>query len=83
MSKTITIINKNSEETVAALLKSQGLESSIDFHCREGFCGACKCKKVKGDIEYTTEPLAYLEDDEFTPCIAKITGNKNLIIKTS
>lgn len=40
----------------------------VHYHCREGFCGACRTKLVSGDVEYTTDPLAYFDDDEILPC---------------
>lgn len=40
----------------------------IHYHCREGFCGACRTKLISGDVEYTTDPLAYFDDDEVLPC---------------
>ena len=43
-------------------------ELEVQFHCREGFCGACRTKLLSGKIEYNIAPLAYLDDDEFLPC---------------
>ena len=40
----------------------------VHFHCREGFCGACRTKLITGEVEYTTFPLAYIDDDEILPC---------------
>lgn len=40
----------------------------IQFHCREGYCGACRTKLISGKVEYTTDPLAFIDDDEILPC---------------
>jgi ferredoxin len=40
----------------------------IQYHCREGYCGACRSKLVSGKVEYTTDPLAFIDDDEILPC---------------
>lgn len=40
----------------------------IQYHCREGYCGACRSKLVNGKVEYTTDPLAFIDDDEILPC---------------
>jgi ferredoxin len=40
----------------------------VQFHCRDGFCGACRCKLKSGQVEYTVDPLAYMEDDEILTC---------------
>lgn len=41
---------------------------NIHYHCREGFCGACRTKLIEGEVEYTTDPLAFIDDDEILPC---------------
>lgn len=43
-------------------------EIPVQFHCREGFCGACRTKLIKGEVEYPNFPLAYIDDDEILPC---------------
>ena len=40
----------------------------IQYHCREGYCGACRSKLICGKVEYTTDPLAFIDDDEILPC---------------
>lgn len=42
-----------------------------EFHCREGFCGACRCRIKSGEVEYTVDPLAFIDDDEILPCVTK------------
>jgi ferredoxin len=41
------------------------------FHCRDGFCGACRSKLTQGQVDYTTDPLAYIDDDEILTCCSK------------
>lgn len=43
----------------------------VHFHCREGFCGACRTRLIKGEVQYTTDPLAYIDDDEILVCCCK------------
>ncbi len=47
-------------------LEVQGIE--VEYHCREGFCGACRCKLISGEVDYTLDPLAFIDDDEILPC---------------
>ncbi|TRY30174.1 class I ribonucleotide reductase maintenance protein YfaE [Aliiglaciecola sp. M165] len=54
------------DKTVLENLEAQNVE--VHYHCREGFCGACRTKLIKGEVDYTTDPLAYIDDDEFLPC---------------
>ncbi|MEE2023628.1 class I ribonucleotide reductase maintenance protein YfaE [Alkalimonas mucilaginosa] len=41
---------------------------SVHYQCREGYCGACRCRLVSGDIKYLQEPLAFVRQGEFLPC---------------
>ncbi|AWL12047.1 Vanillate monooxygenase [Saliniradius amylolyticus] len=54
------------DKTVLEAMESNDLE--VHFHCREGFCGACRTKLVDGEVDYTTDPLAFIDDDEILPC---------------
>tara|TARA_R110000868_G_scaffold251251_3_gene508004 strand:- start:1393 stop:1662 length:270 start_codon:yes stop_codon:yes gene_type:complete len=47
----------------------------IQYHCREGYCGACRSKLIKGEVEYTTDPLAFIDDDEILPCCCNPMSN--------
>lgn len=47
-------------------LEAQG--HVVHFHCRAGFCGACRCKLVSGHVRYLQEPLAFVRRGEFLPC---------------
>ncbi|MDP4537453.1 class I ribonucleotide reductase maintenance protein YfaE [Alkalimonas collagenimarina] len=40
----------------------------MNYQCREGFCGACRCTLVSGSIRYLYEPLAFVRKGEFLPC---------------
>lgn len=53
-------------KTILTCLEQHNI--NVHYHCREGFCGACRTKITKGNVEYTTDPLAYIDDDEFLPC---------------
>ncbi len=54
-------------------LEQQKIE--VHYHCREGFCGACRTKLVRGEVEYNTDPLAYFDDDEILPCCCVPTSD--------
>lgn len=43
----------------------------IEYHCREGFCGACRVTLLAGEVEYVIDPLAFIDDDEILPCCCK------------
>lgn len=47
-------------------LEQQQLQ--VNFQCREGYCGACRCKLLSGEVRYLQEPLAFVRQGEFLPC---------------
>ena len=71
------VINIKQHEPVPCLADKSLLESleqqniDVHFHCREGFCGACRSKLISGEVEYLSDPLAFIDDDEILPCCCK------------
>lgn len=57
------------DKNILNTLEREGIESH--YHCRDGYCGACRCKLLKGKIKYTVEPLAFVGDDEILTCCAQ------------
>jgi len=47
-------------------LESQDVQ--IHYQCREGYCGSCRTRLLEGEVHYTEEPLAWVNDDEILPC---------------
>ncbi len=75
MSSKITVDGKvvNNEfdslifKTTLEFLEANDIE--IHYHCRDGFCGACRVTLEKGEISYINgEPLAYIRPGEILPC---------------
>ena len=63
--------------TVLEQLESAGIP--VNSHCRDGFCGACRCTVIDGSIDYQTDPLAFVDDNEMLPCCA--IPRSDLVIK--
>jgi ferredoxin len=63
----------NSEQTLLECLESADVE--VHYHCRDGFCGACRVTLVEGEINYPLgEPLAFVgEGDILTCCCIPVT----------
>lgn len=58
---------ENNEQTLLECLESADVE--VHYHCRDGFCGACRVTLVEGEINYPLgEPLAFVGDNEILPC---------------
>jgi ferredoxin len=67
-----------SKNTILESLEEQNVETN--YHCRDGFCGACRCVLLTGKVEYKLDPLAYFDDNEIlTCCTAPITDIEILI----
>ena len=68
----ITVIGKaainfdGSQPTILQSIEQQ--KQDISYQCREGYCGACRCKLLSGTIKYLHEPLAFVRKGEFLPC---------------
>ncbi|MEX0447612.1 MULTISPECIES: class I ribonucleotide reductase maintenance protein YfaE [Xenorhabdus] len=39
-----------------------------EYQCREGYCGSCRVRLVKGKVGYPCKPLAFVNDGEILPC---------------
>lgn len=74
--KEISVIQEP-DQTLLESLEANNID--VHSHCREGFCGTCRTQLVSGEVEYTIDPLAYIDDDEILPCCCKAVSN--LVIK--
>ena len=54
--------------TLLELAEARGLEP--EFSCREGACGTCKTRLLKGAVSYLKQPSAKLDDNEVLICCA-------------
>ncbi len=54
-------------------LESQNID--IDYQCREGFCGSCQVQLVDGEVEYFSDPIAYVPEGRILPCCCQAKGD--------
>lgn len=45
---------------------------ALEYQCRSGFCGACRCRLLRGRVSYRQPPLAFLQADEILPCCCQV-----------
>ncbi|GLS89786.1 (Fe-S)-binding protein [Psychromonas marina] len=80
MTKTLTINGKiyplDTKKTLLENLESQAIK--IEFHCRDGHCGACRCKLLSGKVNYISYPMAYIREDDILTCCSKSQNNIKL-----
>jgi ferredoxin len=61
-------------ETLLECLERSDVE--VHYHCRDGFCGACRVKLNKGQVKYPNgEPLAFIGEGEILPCCCMPVGD--------
>lgn len=77
MNKTITfqgkVLKSHADETILETVERYGID--IEYHCKDGFCGACRTHLVSGEIKYSQYPLAFIhEGDVLTCCAVPVTN---------
>lgn len=55
-------------------------ELTVHYHCRDGYCGACRTVLIEGQVCYPKEPLAFIRRGEILPCCC--IPHTDLIIET-
>ena len=67
------------DKTLLNCLERQDVE--VHYHCRDGFCGACRVTLKTGQVNYPQgEPLAFVGDGEVLACCCQPTSNIRLTI---
>ncbi|MGL5966817.1 MAG: class I ribonucleotide reductase maintenance protein YfaE [Kluyvera sp.] len=47
----------------------------VEYQCREGYCGSCRTRLVSGQVDWLTQPLAFIQPDEILPCCCRAKGD--------
>lgn len=68
--------------SAGSLLESLEMASiQIESHCRKGFCGACRTKLTKGEVDYFAEPIGFTRKDEVLACCCKPRFNTDIEVQ--
>ncbi|WP_199014286.1 class I ribonucleotide reductase maintenance protein YfaE [Shimwellia pseudoproteus] len=59
--------------SLLALLESRNIP--VEYQCRAGYCGACRTRLLAGEVEWLTDPLAFIQPGEILPCCCKAAGD--------
>lgn len=70
------VIESNPSNTLLETMEQAGLE--VEYHCRDGHCGACRCTLNQGSVEYVGFAMAYTAENEVLPCICRANGDIEL-----
>lgn len=67
-------VESDGNKSVLDSLIDSGVDD-INYMCRDGYCGYCKCDKGSGEVYYKEEPMVILKNNEFLPCVAIPRGD--------
>ncbi|WP_084493588.1 class I ribonucleotide reductase maintenance protein YfaE [Brackiella oedipodis] len=70
------VIDLLDQESILQALERQGYV--LESQCRSGYCGACRLKKLTGEVDYLEMPLAFINPDEILPCCSRPKANTKL-----
>jgi len=63
----------DTKKTLLENLEAQAI--AVEYNCRDGHCGACRCQLHSGNVEYKHQPLAYCRESEILPCCSISKNN--------
>lgn len=55
----------------------------VEYQCKNGYCGACTCRLISGQISYSTPPLAYIPSGSILTCCCKPQSDLTLELDVS
>lgn len=65
----LTVSTCSDNGTTTTLLDAlEQHQVEVSYHCRNGFCGACRTKLLSGEVTYINEPLAFVRPGDILPC---------------
>lgn len=74
------ILFLSSHRNLLECLEDSAVE--VHYHCRDGYCGACRVTLKTGQVSYPHgEPLAYVAPNEILPCCCKPTSNLSIDVE--
>ena len=66
------------DKTLLENLEKHALK--MEFHCRDGFCGACRAKLISGEIKQINKPIASHRTGDILTCCSKANDDIVLVI---
>lgn len=70
------LLCQDEHPSLLAALESHKI--AVEYQCREGYCGSCRCRLVTGEVTWLSEPLAFIQPGEILPCCCRAQGDIEL-----
>ena len=64
-----------SDEHPSLLAALEAHNICVEYQCREGYCGSCRTRLIKGEVSYVGQPLAFIQQGEILPCCCTANGD--------
>src|SRR5690606_39174576 len=71
------------EEHPSLLIALEAHQVEVEYQCRSGYCGSCRCRLVAGQVDWLTEPLAFINEGEILPCCCRAKGDIEIEMYTA
>lgn len=68
-----TFISQDNHPSLLTALEAHNI--SVEYQCREGYCGSCRVRLVSGEVDWLTQPLAFIQSGEILPCCCRARGD--------
>jgi ferredoxin len=63
------------DEHPSLLAALESHQVDVEYQCREGYCGACRTRLIAGQVNWLSQPLAFVQPGEILPCCCQATGD--------
>lgn len=63
------------DEHPSLLVALESHKIAVEYQCREGYCGSCRCRLIAGEVTWLSEPLAFIQPGEILPCCCRPQGD--------
>lgn len=67
------LLCQDDHPSLLVALESHNVE--VEYQCRAGYCGSCRTRLIAGQVDWITEPLAFIQPGEILPCCCRAKGD--------
>lgn len=68
-----SLVCRDDHSSLLAALEAHQID--VEYQCRAGYCGACRTRLISGQVDWLSEPLAFIQPGEILPCCCRPQGD--------